>query len=689
MSFKNPYSLFFNTGVQGDATSKDQDKKVRIVNVLIIFWYHAFVLMSVLAVIFREDYGPSLTLNAFGFLFLVLCHFLNKYRKYTFASMGVLGYTMFHYFMITNFFAPERFVEFFYLIVPAGSLIFFRKEFYSWLILVIALILFHFPFYYLDAYQSEGVLFLPPIMIFLFLLNFMVVLYFKKLNTKNEELLAEEKKKVELDKELIENQHKALEELSRFKDKFFINLSHEIRTPLTLIHGNVNQIESDDNKEETIKSLKYNIASITKLVDDVIDLAKIEEQGLSLQPVTVPVDFCLTKQYNMFKDVFKQKNINFTLGLADEEISIKVDKIYFERAIGNILNNAHKYTPENGNVSLSASLSQDKVEIKIIDDGIGIPEEMIDKIFNRFEQVDNDINKTGGSGIGLSFTQQVIQAHNATINVTSKEGAGTVFTIVLDVVENSIEEEVVAFHLPEENESKTIFIVDDNKEICEYLKKVFKDDNCHLFSDGLKVLEAIPLYNPACIISDYMMPNMNGYELVKNIREQGYKIPTVILTATTDEKTKLDILRLGVDDYLTKPFNEEELKLKVRHLIYNYSQRIEFAKTVDDLSLEAFNDNEFLNQLNGVMIDNIQNPKFNTDDMAYAMSISSSTLRRKVKLLTGMSTKQYSLSLKMQQARLYIEENSSASLKEVAFSIGITNQSRFANQYEEYFGKRP
>lgn len=690
MNLKNPYVALFNVGVQNTLISKDQDKIVKMVNVFILFWYHAFIMMSSLTVLFRGDYGGSLILNCCGLIFMMLCHLLNKYHKFTLASIGVLCYTMFHYYMLTNFFAPERFVEFFYLIVPCGALMFFRKEIYSWVILGVAIIMFHIPFYYLGAYQYEGVLFLPPVMVFLFIANFMIVLYFKKLNNKNEQLLDEEKKKVVSDKKLIENQHESLEELSRFKDKFFINLSHEIRTPLTLIHGNINQIEPTESQMKTVESLKSNIASITTLVNDVLDLAKIEEQGLSLDLATISVNECLSKQFNMFTDLFAQKKISFELFLETEEVYIDIDRLYFERAINNILNNAHKYTPENGKVTLSAVLSGDKLEISISDTGIGIPQDMLSNVFNRFEQVDNDINKMGGSGIGLSFADQVIKAHNGSIGVVSTEGTGTIFTITLpesEVISKDNDEEITKIQVSGNGKSEVIFIVEDNKEIGEYIKRLFGNDDCYLFSDGVEALRAIPAHNPSCIISDYMMPNMNGYELIENIRDKGYKIPTIILTANTDEKTKIDVLRLGVDDYLTKPFNEEELRLKVKRLIYNNNQRIKYVVENDEI-IDGGGD-DFLKKLDVIIIEHLESSRFNTDDMASMMSVSNSTLLRKVKSLTGLSPKQYTLTLKLQKAREYFEKKPSASLKEVAYSVGISNQSRFAKQYEEHFGKKP
>ena len=184
-----------------------------------------------------------------------------------------------------------------------------------------------------------------------------------------------------------------------------------------------------------------------------------------------------------------------------------------------------------------------------------------------------------------------------------------------------------------------------------------------------------------------MMPNMNGHELITKIKDAGYNVPTIILTARTDEYTKINMLTLGVDDYITKPFNEDELKLKVKHLIHNNAQRINYAKEIGETIKDSV-DQEFLATLNQTIQSNIQESKFSLEDLADALSVSPRSLQRKVKLLTGLSPKQYTMSMRLQIAREFIEQKPTASLKEVAYSVGISNQTRFVKQYEEYFGKK-
>jgi signal transduction histidine kinase/DNA-binding response OmpR family regulator len=690
----NPYKFLTDIGANRKELSLDQQKKVRLVNILIIFWYHAFILMSILAIKFRPDYTPSLILNGCGFLWISLSLMMNHRGNRTVAAFMVVGYTLFHYVAITCYFAPERYVEFFYLVVPSISLMFFSRLIYSWIIFAVSVILFHIPFLYLHYYEKEGVLFLPPIMVFLFILNFLIVLYFRQLNAKNEQLLADEKSKVEQDKNLIETQHASLEELSRFKNRFFINLSHEIRTPLTLISGAANKLASEGTFDSTaVKRIQSNVQNITKLVDDVLDLAKIEEQKLVLNKRGGGGNELMSKMKNMFESLFAQKDIKVILQLSDPNPVILIDSVYFERALSNLAHNAYKYTPEGGQVTFGVGGKKDNVQLWIEDNGIGIPSDMQNKIFDHFEQVQNDINSSSGSGIGLSFTKHVIEQHGGRSDLDSSEGKGSKFTIQLEA-SNEKTEPISNVTVPEAIPEKVttdglLFIVDDNKEIQEYLCEVFNNFTCQTFDNGATALEALKSTTPHCIISDYMMPVMNGYELIQSMREAGYKIPTIILTARTDEQNKMEVLQLGVDDYITKPFNEVELALKVNNLIANNSERISFIAEEDKTEKAPLPMDGFLLELNKDILSNIDDNQYEVSHLADALNVSERTLHRRVKSLTGLSPKQYIIGLRMQKARELLEKGTHSTIKEIALTVGISNQSYFSELYERHFGRKP
>ena len=225
-----------NFGVSTDK-SVNQNKTTKLVNLICLFWYVAFILTSILSYTVGENFSKGVLVNSLGFLTVLICHLLNKFKQLTAARILLLTFTIIYYFIVTTYMAPKRFVEFFYLLIPTGSLIFFDRYIYSWIFLGVCILLFHYTFLHLEFYKSEGVLFLPPLMFFLFLMNFLIVFYFKKLNIKNEGLLAEQRDKVLSDKIVLEKQEAELRKLNEFKSHFFVNLSHEIRTPITLIKG--------------------------------------------------------------------------------------------------------------------------------------------------------------------------------------------------------------------------------------------------------------------------------------------------------------------------------------------------------------------------------------------------------------------------------------------------------------------
>ncbi len=698
----NPYKTLIEVGTQRDNLSANEKKKIRMVNIMITLWYHAFILMSIMPLIAGSDFGAQLVLNCFGFLCVASCHLINRSGKQTLSAFLLILYTLFHYLLITCAFATGRYVEFFYLAVPLASLMLFSELIYSWIILALSIIFFHIPFLFFDFYDKEGVLFMPPILIFLFFVIFFGVLYFRRLNTQNENLLAAEKIKAELDKGLIENQHAALEELSRFKNRFFINLSHEIRTPLTLINGGVNKLVTDKAYNEVaVDRIQNNVNAITKLIDDVLDLAKIEEQKLTLRTETVSGNELMNKMHGMFESLFAQKNITIELKLAKADLPVLVDHVYFERSISNLIHNAYKYTADGGQVVLGTQVHGTEMELYVEDNGIGIPAEMLDNIFNHFEQVNNDINSASGSGIGLSFTKQVIEQHQGRITVKSKEGEGSKFSVWLQKSDNPIaalgkdsnavrSSKAVTEELTGQGE--LIFIVDDNKDIRDYLVEIFENYQCLTFNNGKEALEAMKNHNPACVISDYMMPVMDGYELIQNMRDIGYKTPSIILTARSDEQNKMDVLRLGVDDYITKPFNEDELLIKVNNLIAQHIERVTYVKEIEDNGIETeevIPEDQFLTDLNALIVSNIEKKKFEISEIAELLNTSERTLHRKVKSLTGLSPKQYVIALRMQTARVLLEQGKHSTIKEIALSVGFSNQSYFAELYERQFGRRP
>ena len=243
-------------------------------------WYFAFTLVGLMIIsgiisYTEEKFYKGISVNVIGLILTAIIHYLNKIKKSTVAALSMLLFTAAYFFIVTTYSAPQKFMEFFYILVPIISLVFFDKYIYSWFLLGICILLFHYTFIVLDFYQYEGVLFISPLMTWLFVINFLIVLYFKKLNQTNERLLEVERDKVLDDKIILEKQEAKLRELNEFKSHFFVNLSHEIRTPLTLIQGYANQIDLKASEEVNTAKLDIVKAQCKQMQDIINSLSLI------------------------------------------------------------------------------------------------------------------------------------------------------------------------------------------------------------------------------------------------------------------------------------------------------------------------------------------------------------------------------------------------------------------------------
>lgn len=341
----NIYRFLCNVGVTEDQ-DKSHQKKVRVINMSCILWYHALILTSVIFFFVRDHYGLPMLFNFCGFLIVVSSHLFNKKGHSSTAAFLILVFSALYYLVITCYIAQGRFVEFFYIVLPCASVMFFKKLWQSIVILVLCIVLFHIPFLVFGFYEREGVLFLPPLMIFLFITVFMVVVYFRFQNEKNEALLKK-------DKDLIQLQKKELEELNDFKSKFFVNVSHELRTPITIIDGFAQHILRNKNADHVsgVEKIIGQTHKIKEMVDQILDLSKMKLNKFIINKANTNLNELLSKLHASFLPLFTEKEIQFHLNLNDDVIA-NLDAVYLERAISNIILNSLKYT-EKGHVTLS------------------------------------------------------------------------------------------------------------------------------------------------------------------------------------------------------------------------------------------------------------------------------------------------------------------------------------------------
>ena len=680
------YYAIINLGIrEGDSTT--EIKRIKLLNLFCIAWH----VRTILEFIDDDLTSKPLLLSLFDFFIMVLIvggiQFLQYKRKLLTARLLFICSILFLTFMYANYIYTANFLEYYFMLVPGTTLIFIDNKKINWVIIFTAFIFMYFPNFYFNHYSAAYSNFS---IIFLFFGVLIMVNYFKNLNLKNEKAL--------------EIKSTELEELDKFKSQFFTNISHEIRTPLTLIKGQADDLKNLSSKDVKIEAIQQNINqqinSITEIVDNVLDLAKMKSSNFKLKTKHANISDLIEKIYLSFESLFYQKNIDFDLSLNSKNYITNIDPIFIERALNNILLNALKYT-EKGSVTLDVSRKKQFLNITVSDTGIGISKNNMENIFNRFYQVNNDINQSGGSGIGLAFSKEIIELHEGTLTAKSKPNIGSSFIITLPLTPKKTAQETpiktssvtnnLLKSLPKNNiESNTVFlIVDDNLDMRKYLKSILQNYTCLEAKNGIEALEIVQNRKVDFIITDYMMPKMNGLTLITNLNKRKNRIPIIMLTAKNDIDSKLEVLNLGIDDYVTKPFEKEELLIRINNAIKNYRNKVKYN---EENNLDTFRipkEKDLLKEIELHVNNNSDKKELNQDFLSEKFNISKSSLYRHIKSKTGMSPKEFITEIRLQKARRILENNSDILLKQLALEVGFQHTSYFSTIFTNRFGYKP
>jgi signal transduction histidine kinase/DNA-binding NarL/FixJ family response regulator len=697
---KNAILRNINIGVHQDL-SKNEEKLVKLLNFVCLIWYFVTILFIVSDYFIVENYLGVVVGYVLQVLLFFLVQFLQSKRKYFAARILFVSFSHFLVFAFCNVIIPGNFVDLFYILTPLFGLMFFESRIIHYTLLVLSILSFVIPNYLWHNYDPS--LFSDPTTIPIFFTSiFLLVTYFRNLNQKNELRLNEQRNIALEDKKLIGDQKKELEDLHRFQNQFFVNIAHEIRTPLTIIKGNINRLSQNED-QEIKETLQLQLNKIQRIVTDVMDLAKMDTNEFSLSTEEVSFSSFINTIFNSFHSSFQSKNIEYQLlDTSDKKNIVLVDRIYFESAVSNILTNALKYTETNGQVSLLIERENDQIILRVIDSGIGIEETELAKIFNRFYQADNSINRSGGSGIGLAFSNEIIKKMSGSLSAKSTIGQGSTFTISLPIASTNSENLIQAepqqtiTHVEIEDtvvikEKRTVLLVEDNKDMQNYITSILTDYNVVSAYNGIEGIDKLSEHEVDYIITDYMMPKMNGEEFIEKIKNDNNHLPVLMLTAVTDIQTKFRMLRLGIDDYITKPFEEEELLLRIKNGLKNHKNQQEYIKS-ENIQIEETRQNaitaSLLNDLKEFVEKNCPNEKFGVLDICEEFALSQSTLYRKVKSLTGLSTQEFITEVKLQKALEIYNQNETLTLKEIGYKVGFINYTHFGKLFEERFGKQ-
>lgn len=546
-------------------------------------------------------------------------------------------------------------------------------------------------------------------------------------------------------------------EIAQLKSRFFTNISHEFRTPLTLILGPAEKLLTGSQSDDILKQaelIKRNAIRLLGLINQLLDLSKLEAGKLKLEASLSNIVSYVRGITMSFESLAEQKDIELKVVSEKENIEIYFDKEKMMKILSNLLSNALKFTPEDGKITIAITTNPPFnspvtkggkeggfVEIKVRDTGIGIPDEELPKLFERFYQVDTpQAKKYGGTGIGLALTKELVELHHGSIKVSSRLGEGSDFTIELpsgkdhlkedEIVKGEVlvdENSVLTKQISEQmkimeadssifsekifvensmadsstelpDDKMIILVVEDNADVSEFIKdslgNEFEIAEAANGEQGIRKAEKII---PDLIISDIAMPVMDGIELSRRLKndEKTSHIPIILLTAKSGQESKIEGLETGADDYLTKPFATKELQIRIKNLI-NIRRKLQekygskdfvTPKRSEEKKLSNLEE-KFMNKVIEVIEHHLSEEDFSIEQFGKEVGMSRVQLHRKLKALSGKSASNYLRSVRLNKAKQMIEEEK-GNISEIAYSVGFSSPQYFTRCFKEEFGYPP
>jgi signal transduction histidine kinase/ligand-binding sensor domain-containing protein/AraC-like DNA-binding protein len=518
-----------------------------------------------------------------------------------------------------------------------------------------------------------------------------------------------------------------LRNLDQLKSHFFANISHEFRTPLTLILGQIESVMSSglEMKEKgKLQVAGRNAGRLLSLINQLLDLSKLESGNMALNASQYNIVSFLKSLFYSFESLAASQKITLRFESDADHIPVLFDPDKMEKIVNNLLSNAFKFTRQYGEIKVMVKIPEPAiVEIHVQDNGAGIPADQVAHIFDRFYQVDNSITREHeGTGIGLALTRELVGLHNGKISVNSKVGEGTEFilTFAISQLQEGIKEPAeiqpgkvlpgqTALHpasfvagevsqtvdkIPAD-ERKIILIVEDNADVRGYIREQLEKD--YRVAEAAHGEDGIYMARkdiPDLIISDVMMPKMDGYRFCKEIRkdEKTSHIPIIMLTARAGLEDKIEGLETGADDYLIKPFSAKELQVRVKNLISQRELlRKRFSKStlikpseVSSISV----DQAFIERALRIIEDHFTDEQFTVDSLAEKVNMSVSQLNRKLNALIDQPAGQLIRSLRLQRAADLLKQNA-GNVAEICYMVGFNDQAYFSRAFKKQFGCSP
>ena len=494
---------------------------------------------------------------------------------------------------------------------------------------------------------------------------------------------------------------------------FFTMIAHEIRTPVSLIIGPLEKLMKVGSPTDDLRVINRNAHRLLELVNQLLDFRKVEQQSLVIHFAPQNIHELIKSISERFAPTFEQGGKRFSVEYPDEQFTAIIDREAVTKVVSNLLTNANKYTTDEVRLSCHAGPDEDHFQIVVADNGIGIKEEDQQRIFEPFFQAEG--NKPG-TGIGLNIVKNIVDLHHGTISVASAVGKGSTFTVVLPVSQQVIEEDVGklteekepyteadsrtssgSLHLSpsSDHQGETMLIVDDSEDMVGFLSENFKEKyEVMTASDGIEALDILSKHEVNIIISDWMMPRMDGAELCRRVRQNQLTshIPFVMLTAKTDDDSKVEGMDVGADTYIEKPFSLQYLEACIRNMLLMRRRLMEKFSTqpLEPVTKIAQNptDNEFLIKMNQIIEENFSNSDLNVDFLADRLNISRSGLFAKIKTLADVTPNEMIQIVRLKRAAQLLHEGGHL-VSEVGYMVGFSNPSYFSKCFQKQFGIRP
>ena len=547
-------------------------------------------------------------------------------------------------------------------------------------------------------------------------------------------LLEREKQKQKALRGRKEQEYK--QEMYEMRQRFFIDISHELRTPLTLITSPLEEIinqQKDGWAKTRLHLIQKNVNRLMHLVNQLMDYRRAELNVFKLKVQPTQLATLIEKNYALYIETAKKRGISYNWCCNDNGKPTLCDPNYIELILNNLISNAFKYTPDGKTINIVATADDKTLHISVQDTGQGIPEEKKQRIFERFYQLNG--KQTGGWGIGLSIVTRIVELHHGTMSVESTLGEGSTFSVYLPTTpdtynaeETATEEEIhnneignlykniipddsndnqnigIEYYNDNnknktdnntEEEKLTVLVTEDNNEIRQYLCQSLSNEyNILEACNGKEALERLEQNEVNIILTDVMMPEMDGIQLCTHVKTniETSHIPVIILSAKVDVSEQLKGLQCGADDYIPKPFSLMIVKTKIHNILRTHRlmiARYKAAKIIEPPKLTVNTiDEQWLEKALKVVNDNLADEKFSTDDFARLMIMSRTSLYTKMKALTGESVKEFIRRIRLNRAAELISEGN-LNISEISYQVGFATPSYFTTSFKKHFGCLP